>query len=98
MKVESTNIGIDPNKTSMNVDKEVLERMMKDVDTEDVYIRSRKDGKIFRAKSQYAKRLIRMDRARFIMTVEEAKAQGITTDHIKELEVFADKNNKVIIK
>src|SRR5690606_16362938 len=98
MKVKSTNIGIDPNKTSIDVDKEVLERMMKDVDTEDVYIRSKKDGKIFRAKSQYAKRLIRMDRARFIMTVDEAKEKGITIDHVAELEVFADKNNKIIIK
>lgn len=89
---------IDPTKVSMDVDKAVLERMMKDVDTEDVYIRSKKDGKIFRAKSQYAKRLIGLNRARFVMTVEEAKQRGITIDNMEELQIFDDNHKTIVIR
>lgn len=89
---------ITPTPTGLDIDKEVLERMMKDVETEDVYIRSTKDGRIVRAKSQYAKRLIKLDRARFVCTVEEAKEKGITIDSMAELEAFANANKTIIIQ
>lgn len=89
---------LEPPKFDMNVDKVVLERMMKDMDTEDVYVQSRKDGKVFRCKSGYAKQLIKLDKARFVITVEEAKKKGITVDHHKELQEFANNNKTIIIR
>lgn len=91
-------LNLEQPKFDLNIDKAVLERMIKDMDTEDVYVQSKKDGRISRAKSGYAKQLIKMDKARFVITVEEAKKRGITVDHHKELEAFAESNKTIIIR
>lgn len=79
------------------IDKKVVERMEKDMQTEDVYIRSKKDGKVFRAKSLYAKSLIKQNKARFVITVEKAKGLGIGVMDMDKLIEYDVLKNKIVI-
>jgi len=79
---------IDPARVGLKVDKEVLERTMKDETTEDVFVLSKKDGKIYRAKSGYAKLLIRQGKAHFVGTLSFLKAEGIDVMDMDKLRAY----------
>lgn len=87
---------ISPDDVGIDVDKAVVERMMKDINTEDVYIRDLKSGKVYMSKSLYAKRLIAKGVARFIITHKEAKKLGIMNDQDK-LKAYDDEHKITVI-